>query len=69
MAKNPNNLLLGELSEKLSARMTTLDQHYQAGTLKHQEKFERLILHMIHPKVVDPRDTAYWYKQLKKLLS
>lgn len=69
LSKNPNKLLLGELSERLTDKMAMLDKQYKAGTLKSREKFERLILHMMHPKTVDSRDAQYWYDQFNELLS
>lgn len=68
LSKNPNKLLLGKLSPEISERLAILDQRFHAGSLKYQEKFERFILHMMHPQVVDSRDAAYWYSKLEELL-
>lgn len=66
---NPNDLLLGEISPEMSARKAFLDNAYQSGALIRRERFERIILHMVHPTKEDARDAAYWYREFESLLS
>ena len=61
-------LLLGELSSQLTNRKTDLDRKNRTGTINLEERFEWIIIGMLHPVCDDTRDAAYWYGELLTLL-
>lgn len=75
MGKRPNqfvgsgSLLLGEISEELTARKKMLDEAYTSRILNLEEGLERIILHMLHPLKEESRDALYWYLELESLLN
>lgn len=63
-SENSQELLLGEISRELVERLRELNN---AAELDIKEQFERIILQMLHPSIVDFRDAAFWFEEIESL--